>query len=111
MQHKKISNINSNWILLANYLKSNLNKVKQSLGSECTFLSFITSKEYNEEKKAFEPFTGYYAIMKNNLGGKDNVTLKISKPYSELKPKDFRELAMYLGNKEYEQGTASTITI
>ena len=98
---------NYNWLILADYLKTNMNKVKQSLGSDCTFLSFLTSREYNPKTEKYEPYTAYYAYMKNELGGRDKVTLKLSKSYSELVAKDFRELALYLGGRKYNGSTGA----
>lgn len=91
-----------NWLFLSQYLISSLNKVKQSV-KDCTYLSFLESKDPNTEKGTWEPFIAYYAIMKNSTGGKDRLTLKLDKPSFELKKEDFRNLANYLGNKLYEK--------
>lgn len=86
--------------MLAYILKQNLDSVKRKMGSECTYLSFEKSKYFNEKTNEWEEANFFHGKVKNNLGGKSTVRVKINVGLEKLVSSDYDNLYNTLKEKQ-----------
>jgi hypothetical protein len=96
---------------LSSYLKRSLSVVKKELGEVCTYLSFSREKSVNKDTGILEEYDAFVVKIKNNLGGKDTIVLRIEKPLYMLEAADFNTLLYTLNDKIYERGDSNTETV
>lgn len=95
------------WKVVATYLKANISVAKKQLGSQCTYLSLKADKVLNEETGIFETVNSFYAVMKNDLGSKDKVSILLDKEPHLLDPSDFKSLVFTLNSRNYGSSGAT----
>lgn len=101
----------SNWQILAYYLKGNLKVVKNQLGGVCQYLSFSKEKSLNRETGVLESYDAFNAVMKNDFNGTDRVIYRINKPLHLLEREDFENLRFNLASRAYEREPGNTETV
>lgn len=91
----KDQRINKKAALSVNFHKSWLNRIKNALGSKCTYISHVS--------KGDEYFIK--VNITNASGGKDRITYKLSGAPSTLTSKDYQSLLQTLIKGEYDKGS------
>lgn len=93
-------------MMSAGQLKNNLAVTKNFLGNQCNFLSIKSDKRFNEETNSYEKYNSFYAIMKNDFGSVDKVTIPLDKETHLLTLRDFQDLVSILKSKSYDTRAA-----
>lgn len=97
----KDQRINKKAALSVNFHKSWLNKIRNQLGSKCTYISHV--------QKGNEYFIKIN--LTNASGGKDRITYKLSGAPDTLTSKDYQSLLTMLKKGEYDKGSTEPLPV
>ena len=90
--HERVA---STWQFQVTFHKGEIKRLRKGLGKECTYLSFET-----EGNKRF-----IKAVMKNNAGGKDTVSIEVPFDLSKFRKPEYNQIMKTLGTKSYDRST------
>lgn len=99
---------NQETILLQIYLTNNLKILKDELGSNCTYLSYLTTKKKND-KGEYQPMYGVKAKLKNDKGGFDKVEVGFQKEFRFFEEQEFDQILETLQNRTYGNPSQATV--
>lgn len=85
-------------VISASFHKLWLNQIRKSV-TDCMFLSHV------QYKNGY----GIKAVMKNDNGGKDTITIPLNVNPSLLTSADYKSIMNLLKTKQYEQGSNGTL--
>lgn len=94
----------TNYKIITYFHKSWLNRIKNSLGSDCTYITHLNRTSGSKK--------GYYLVvhLKNETGGIDKVTYNLGTHPNNISSEDYEAFLKMLKNREYVRGSREVLS-